>query len=234
MALDSVLTAGESSCHGAGVTLDSTASPRASRGRRTSRSTGDDRESAILATAAQLLERRAFSEISIDDLARGAGISRSTFYFYFRSKEAVLLTLLDRVSSNVEKALEDPLGRLAESPVQHVRECVGAMYTTFASHRAVMVATAEARHTDAEVRRWCADMMEVWVGRITRAIEAERARGAAPAGPRARDLATALSSMNDRVLYATFTGDEPAVPESEVVDVLSSVWITAIYQTSQP
>jgi len=54
--------------------------------------------------------------ISVDDLARGAGISRSTFYFYFRSKDAVLLTLLDRVSENVEKAVEDPLDRLAENP----------------------------------------------------------------------------------------------------------------------
>jgi TetR/AcrR family transcriptional regulator, ethionamide resistance regulator len=67
------------------------------RGRRVRRTTGDDREHAILATFEQLLAERSLHEISVDDLARGAGISRPTFYFYFSSKDAVLLTLLDRM-----------------------------------------------------------------------------------------------------------------------------------------
>ena len=57
-------------------------------------------------------------------------------------------------------------------------------------------------------------------------------RGAAPAGPPARDLAVALNSMNERVLYATFTGDGPAVAEDGAVDVLLEVWLRAIYGTS--
>ena len=74
------------------------------RGRRTTRPTGDDREAAILATAEELLGQRPLAEISVDDLARGAGISRPTFYFYFRSKDAVLLTLLDRVVAEADAA----------------------------------------------------------------------------------------------------------------------------------
>ena len=45
-------------------------------------------------------------EISVDDLAKGAGISRSTFYFYFPSKDAVLMTLLKRVIAAVDVAWE--------------------------------------------------------------------------------------------------------------------------------
>ena len=76
----------------------------AARGRRTSRPSGDEREAAILRTAEQLLTQQGFSQISIDDLARGAGISRPTFYFYFPSKNAVLLTLLDRVVDEANAA----------------------------------------------------------------------------------------------------------------------------------
>src|SRR5919108_4642572 len=76
----------------------------ATRGRRASRPSGDDREAAILRTAERLLEQQGFSQISIDDLARGAGISRPTFYFYFPSKDAVLLTLLDRVVDEANAA----------------------------------------------------------------------------------------------------------------------------------
>src|SRR3954454_18377559 len=74
------------------------------RGRRSARPTGDDREAAILATAEQLLGERPLTEVSVDDLARGAGISRPTFYFYFRSRDAVLLTLLDRVVAEADAA----------------------------------------------------------------------------------------------------------------------------------
>ena len=71
----------------------------ASRGRRSSHLSGDDREKAILATAERLLEERPLADFSVDDLAKGAGISRPTFYFYFQSKNAVLLSLLDQMNS---------------------------------------------------------------------------------------------------------------------------------------
>ncbi len=45
----------------------------------------------------------------------------------------------------------------------------------------------------------------------------------------ARDLAVALNSMNERVLYATLSGDGPAVAEGDVVSVLLEIWIGAIY-----
>ncbi len=61
----------------------------ASRGRRSSNHSGDDREQAILATAERLLQERPLADFSVDDLAKGAGISRPTFYFYFQSKNAV-------------------------------------------------------------------------------------------------------------------------------------------------
>ncbi|MFD0786848.1 helix-turn-helix domain-containing protein, partial [Micromonospora azadirachtae] len=79
------------------------------RGRRAGRRSGDQRELAILATAERLMTERPFAEISIDDLARGAGISRPAFYFYFPSKDAVLLTLLDRVTAEADAAAGDTL-----------------------------------------------------------------------------------------------------------------------------
>jgi hypothetical protein len=67
------------------------------------------------------------------------------------------------------------------------------------------------------------------VDNTARAIEAERARGAAPAGLPARDLAIALTSLNERVIYGAVSGDGPAVAEADVVDVLLAVWLPAIY-----
>jgi TetR/AcrR family transcriptional regulator, ethionamide resistance regulator len=206
------------------------------RGRRPPRPSGDDRELAILATAERLLAEQPLSAVSVDDLARGAGISRPTFYFYFASKDAVLLTLLDRVVAEADAAMasaEAAMGEAAARPVRAPRDlwrqAISAYYDTFRAHRGLTLAWAEARSTNREVRELWAAVFEGWVLRSAAAIEVERARGAAPPGVPARDLAVALNSMNERVLYATLGGDGPAVAESDVVGVLLEVWLRAIY-----
>jgi AcrR family transcriptional regulator len=196
------------------------------------RTSGDDRELAILTTAERLLAERPLSAISVDDLARGAGISRPTFYFYFASKDAVLLTLLDRIVAEADAATDSAFDARAGGVREGWRRAITAYYDTFRAHRALTVAWAEARSSNAEIRDLWAQVFEGWVHRCAEAIDAERQRGAAPAGPPARDIAVALTSMNERVLYATFTGDGPAVAEPGAVDVLLEIWLRAIYGTA--
>lgn len=210
--------------------VPSAGGPGEPRGRRVPRLGGDARQLAILETAERLLDGRDLDRISIDDLARGAGISRPTFYFYFASKEAVLLALLDGVVAEADAAAADLLERLADDPAARWRAAIGAFFETFRRHRPVTLAAAAVRSTDSEVRRLWAGVLEQWTRRTAAAIEAERARGAAPAGVPARDLAIALNSMNERVLSATFAGDGPTVAEDDVVEVLLDIWLAAIYR----
>lgn len=199
------------------------------RGRRARRTRGDERERAILETAERLLQERAFHEISVDDLARGAGISRPTFYFYFPSKDAILLTLLDRMMEEARSRIGEALERFAEDPPRWLRAGITAIYETFSEHRAVTVAGADALATNLEARELWTRVMEGFVQQVTDVIEAERARGAAPEGVPARDLAIALNRMNERVLLTTFAGQAPAVPEANLLEVLVAVWLGAIY-----
>lgn len=204
------------------------------RGRRAARVSAEERESAILATAERLLDERSPQEISVDDLARGAGISRPSFYFYFPSKDAVFLTLIDRLVEQADTGRGDVLERLPEDPATRWREGLQVFYETFGAHRAVVLAGAQLRSVNAEARELWANVMESWVTDAAGAIEAERERGAAPAGLPARDLAIALVSMNERVLYATFADDPPALAEETVMDVLLSIWLRSIYGTTEP
>jgi AcrR family transcriptional regulator len=204
-------------------------SPAAARGRRPARPSGDDRELAILATAERLLSGKTLAAISVDDLARGAGISRPTFYFYFPSKDAVLLTLLDRVVTEADAAMSEAFVSGDLGPREAWRRAIAAHYETFRRHRALTLAWAEARSSNAEVRQLWARVFDGWVRQCVVVIDAERARGAAVGTVPARDLAVVLTSMNERVLYATFSGDGPAVAEDGVVEVLLEVWLRAIY-----
>src|SRR6201995_1567282 len=154
-------------------------SSRTSRGRRSARPSGDDRELAILTTAERLLEERAFAGISVDDLAKGAGLSRPTFYFYFPSKDAVLLTLFERVIVEADSALESMIANPPADLKALWRKGINVFVETFGSHRAVSLA-ADAARTNKDLRDLWSRFMQKWGDNIAAVIESERARGAAP------------------------------------------------------
>jgi TetR/AcrR family transcriptional regulator, ethionamide resistance regulator len=208
---------------------------RSGRGRRVARASGDDRERAIMQTAERLLEERSLSEISVDDLARGAGISRSAFYFYFPSKDAVVLTLVDRMVAEAASARDEVSERLlASDPLAAWRESLRIFYATFGAHRAVIRAASELGSTNVDARVAHTQILEGWVADVTERIEAERERGAAPRGAPARDLAVALVQMNERVLSAIFIDETPAVLEGNVLEILDHIWLTSVYGTPPP
>jgi TetR/AcrR family transcriptional regulator, ethionamide resistance regulator len=210
------------------------AAPGGSRGRRPRRPSGDDRERAILTTAEDLLGQRPLADISVDDLARGAGISRPTFYFYFPSKDAVVLALLDRVVGEARESRSAALRRAGDDVRASWRGALEAVRSTFAAHRALTSAAASLLATSAEVRALWAAIMDGFVEETAAAIEAERARGAAPAGPPARDLAVALNWMNERVIHVTYAGQTPALAEDDLIDVLLTVWLRTVYGSDIP
>jgi TetR/AcrR family transcriptional regulator, ethionamide resistance regulator len=206
-----------------------TVSPnRASRGRRSARPSGDDRELAILTTAEQLLEQRPLADISVDDLAKGAGISRPTFYFYYPSKDAVLLTLFERVVVEADSALEG----LVTNPPADLKALwrigINVFVETFGAHRAVSLA-ANAARTHSEMRDLWSRFMEKWVCHTTMVIETERSRGAAPVTLPAAELSAALNLLNEKVMLSSFAGDSPSVPNERLLETLVHIWVASVY-----
>lgn len=203
---------------------------QASRGRRASHYPGDDREQAILATAERLLQKRPLADFSVDDLAKGAGISRPTFYFYFRSKNAVLLSLLDQMNGKAQAALGALDVVSSGDPEAIWRARIESFFEVSGSHRAVAVAGAAAKATNPEVRQLWSALMSKWISYTTIAIKAERRRGAAPDTIPAAELSVALNMLSERVMAATFTAEDQAIPEDRAIDTLLHIWLASIYQ----
>ncbi len=208
--------------------MTTASSTRAPRGRRSTRPSGDDREQAILATAKQLLQERPLADISVDDLAKGAGLSRPTFYFYFPSKDAVLLTLFERVIVEADSALEGMLTNPPADVKALWRKGINLFVETFGSHRAVSLA-ADAARTNKDLRELWSRFMQKWVGRIAAVIEAERGRGAAPVTLPAHDLSAALNLLNEKVMLTSLAGERPSVPNQQLLDTLAHIWVSSIY-----
>ncbi len=77
------------------------------------------------------------------------------------------------------------------------------------------------------------DAHAAWISYTTTAIKAEQRRGAAPDTVPAEVLAVALNMLNERVMTATFTAEDPAIPEERVIDTLVHIWLASIYDRSR-
>lgn len=66
----------------------------------------------LLGKAAELFARRGFANTTISDIARELGLSRSSLYHYFRSKDEVLRSLIQETTV----AAYDMLARLRDDP----------------------------------------------------------------------------------------------------------------------
>jgi AcrR family transcriptional regulator len=66
--------------------------------------------SVVAATAVRLFEQQGFEATSVEDIARAAGISRSTFFRQFRSKEDVVFADHDELIDQAEKSLAGAVG----------------------------------------------------------------------------------------------------------------------------
>ena len=201
----------------------------AARGRRSTRPSGDERQAAILGTAVHLLAKKKFNDISVDDLAKGAGLSRPTFYFYFASKEAVLLSLLDPLIQAADKGFDGAMEKLPADPRRAIRVGIQMFFDAFAAFPVIARAGTDAVATSPEARELWAGFMQKWINQTAALIDAERDRGAAPDTIPALDLATSLNLMNERMIMATLSDEAGAVARDRIVETLTHVWLTSIY-----
>lgn len=198
--------------------------------RRRKPSKGDRTSQAILDSAVELLAERDISEITIDELASGAGISRSAFYFHFESREAVLHVLSEQLVGELYATLGAWTQDHSEAPGEALRNATAGSVAIWRRHGAVLRAAVRARETNPQMRAFWNDAAKQFMGSVAEHIEAERASGAAlPAPPAARTLARVLVSMNDEVFYEHSRSRRSSTADREIIDTLTTVWLRSIY-----
>jgi TetR/AcrR family transcriptional regulator, ethionamide resistance regulator len=204
----------------------------AGKGRRRARSRGDLKEAAILACAWELLAAKPVAEITIDDLAAGAGISRPTFYFYFDSRDAVIRALSEQVGDGLIDIGAGPLNRAAQTPGATIRAIAEEYMQRWLREGPVLRAMAPLYESDPEHRAFWDGITGRIREAISRAIEEERAAGRAmPGPPDASDLAGILIGMFWRAGYELSLAPQPEDITARVVDTLTAVCLRAIYGT---
>lgn len=200
-------------------------SPAVRPPRRRAPSKGDRREQAILDAARSLLEQMSLSQVTIDALACAAGISRSSFYFYFDSKQAVLAALLEGLSAELAAENGPWLdGTGLDEPA--LRSACAHSVAMWRTHGGLLRQAWFSDAGDAQLVAWRAGVLERGIRRTAAHIERDRRAGLAPAGPPDPPvLARALLAMKHDLLA------QPRQPadDARLVDDLVTLTLRLLY-----
>src|SRR5690606_15054921 len=143
---------------------------------------GEIRESQILDALERLLATKPFVELTIDDIARQAGLSRSALYFYFASKEAVLSALHQRTYESMARTT-DPLVETGDASEPAMRAAIEQVCFNWRTHRHALRTFHETAMVSTEFGDQWRARLERHVQVLTGLIEQARAAGKAAPGP---------------------------------------------------
>lgn len=189
-----------------------------------------DVREAILDATEYLLAQQRFDELSVADILRSARVSRASFYFYFESKYAVLGELVRRAVKQAETAAQPWVEEEDESPERTLRQGTSQGLQLWTKHAPVLRAIVENWRSDEKLAALWLEMMEGFTTAATQRIEHDRATGRAPrTSVDASLIASTLTWMGERIYYLAAIGHPAFRDEQQVIDVLTDVWLSVIY-----
>jgi AcrR family transcriptional regulator len=189
---------------------------------------GEIRERHILDAAERLLSTTPFVDITMDDIAGQAGLSRSSLYFYFRSKEAVLGALHERMHALMRQPTE--LLEDADAPFEDaMRRTIELTARNWRTHAPALRTFHEVAMVSPEFGEQWRSRLGEYVDQLTGLIEREREQGrAAPAPPSARAISSAWFWMIEHEFYTLNSRKHTKAEERELVDTLTIILFRSI------
>src|SRR3954453_14674026 len=195
----------------------------------TRRRTRHEVQADVRAALVDMLGERPFKDVTVDGLARRAGLSRTAFYFYYPDKNEVLKEAAEAVAAELY-AEADRWWHGEGAPEQLVREALNGIADVYCDHADMLRASVEATTYDKEFRAFYDALMQRFARATADQLPRERDAGRLrPLDP--RPIAEALVWMAERCNYAFLLIEDR--PQHEVVDSLTAIWIHALYPDSR-
>ena len=191
---------------------------------------GDVRRSALLRAFDELLREQSLEQVNVAEISKRAGVTRSAFYFYFESKAAAAMALMQELYDDASDAT-DVLVKAEGEPGPRIRGVITTLFDSVDRTPHTYRALLEARAASPGVREtWEAGRAE-FASMVAEMIERERAAGRATDGPDAAALAAVLLDLNDQAVERHAIGGGP--PREQHIDALTHIWMSAVYGTSE-
>lgn len=181
---------------------------------------GDLREQALLDTAEALLQHTSFEDLTVEAIAKGAGISRGSLYFYFGNKHEVLAALVERTMRAV-RATADTAQDEAAAPDAAMDRAVRGVEQVWRDHGTVMRAAVDYSALHPVIADAWNDTVEAFARTMTQVLE----RAGVPEGDGPEDaaaLAYALCWMTERTFYRAACSPEPDLARATATTI--GIW----------
>ena len=166
----------------------------------------------------RLLASQSFHDVSVDAIAKAAGISRPTLYQYFESKEQIFLELLEECGRAISR-LAERLGPLSPTQIgfDNLHWWLGEWADLYDRYRTVHLQWAGMDSPAHPVRPAIAEFMTRYQSRVAKRIERSGAEGLDP-----EDAAAILVNTVHRYHYFRALGFAPPDDPSTRVDALAT------------
>jgi TetR/AcrR family transcriptional regulator, ethionamide resistance regulator len=194
---------------------------------------GDRRREQILDAAEHVLQTNPPSALTIDRVARVAGASRSSLYFYFQGKWAIVDQLIERASQEMfdrNIAFDD-----APDLASYLRAVVSSAAVGWRNHRAVFLAATErSAHADEGTDRW-RSIMGGFADAMARRIDQEPSCAPAVAALGGSRAAAEIACwMVERNLFMHYSGPRRDADTDALVDALTVAMLRVVGLTATP
>jgi AcrR family transcriptional regulator len=196
--------------------------PHATRRRRR---TPEAATAEIVAAAESLLRDRPYRELTVDEVMRRTGLSRPSFYVYFKDRHALMLRVVDHVREDLMAVANEWYASETADP-EVLRRALTGVVGVYGEHAPVARALADASVEDPAVEAAYNGMLQAFVDATADHIHQEQISAGDPT-----ETAKALVWMTERYLYHS-SGPVRRVPPGRVLETLAAIWTRALYQTS--
>jgi AcrR family transcriptional regulator len=207
-------------------TREETTAPRVAGERLARRRRRDEARAALVRSALELAEVAPFRDLTVDEIARGAGVSRSAFYLHFADKHELLLTALEEVAGELY-GMADRWWSGEGPPAERVRVALEGVVAIYAENADLLRIATEVSTYDEEVRAAWRGIVERFVDATAAHVLSEQRAGLIPPALDGRATAEALVWMSERLSYI-FLGRGDRSPE-ELVAAQAPIWTAALY-----
>ncbi len=200
-------------------------SDRPPRRRRTPEQASDE----ILDAAEAFLQERPFRELTVDEVMSRTGMSRPTFYVYFRDRHALATRILERVGAELFEIDRGWLEGQGGDSRRLVRETLRGGAAFFARRGPLLRAIADAAASDPEVERlYRFGLLDQFAAAVAGRIRAGTASGEMLPISDPEAVGLALVLMTEGYLLDTVSRD-PATAPDPVVEALTTIWTRTLY-----
>ena len=150
-----------------------------------------ERRDQILDAANALFAERGYDEVSVEDIASSAGVTRGLVHHYFGGRKEVYIALLERIGAQREEQLPPPVGRSARA---RLADDVSRWLDWTEQNRTIWLATLGRGEdvADPDVRRVVTDL----VRRAVALVAARHADMAPDDSPRLRYALECWTGLN--------------------------------------